>query len=151
MSGVTSIPHHLDEDTPSLPPVKKVKKELPLTFEERRVLALEVADHLNFFPKSFESKHAYVLGLILHQLTDPRVVKPLELRRGTRVISALKKNKGLWERLKPFFIPIQSWSSRQCKCGHMKDDHANRKGKCKETRGYPRVNCRCDHFRGKEL
>lgn len=92
---------------------------LPGTLEERRALALEVMDYINFFPAAFEKNHPTVLGLVIHTLTDLRIQEPTGLKRRSKVISAIKKNKKLWTKIKVYFKanPVNAWYEL-CTCTH---------------------------------
>lgn len=123
---------------------------LPGTVTERRQLALDIIDHLNFFQRIFENKHSYVLALLLHTITDPRIQNPIILAKNTRVIAALKKCPELWIRVKPF-AQMHPIYGKQCKCGHGKTTH-KLGGPCMGTKYYnDHHNCRCKGFRENEL
>lgn len=118
---------------------------LPGTIEERRQLVLDIMDQVNFYPKVFEHKHCYILGLLIHTLTDPRKHESLALHKGTRVITAIKKNPELWNRVSPFTQLATSFAV--CKCRHNKLNHKD-KGECRYILGYGSKSklCKCKHF-----
>lgn len=124
---------------------------LPGTIEERRQLALDIMDQVNFFPKALEKKHAYVLGLLLNTITDPRIQTPVQLPLRTRIIHAIKKNTDLWARVSMFAIPFRS-ASDICKCQHHALSHVPKIGSC-TGRVYRKGSsiCKCKYFVGKGL
>lgn len=123
-----------------------------LSIEERRALALEVLEYCNLFPKLWEGRHSWMVGQLLHWITDPRETKPFEVNRGTRVGAALKKNPALWARVKGFMS--RKWYNDECKCRHDKDNHRNKKYECTQRkRRYDQTSptCGCTKYEERGL
>lgn len=120
--------------------------------QERQQLALDLLQHCNVFPTMWEGRHAWVIGQLLHTITDPRETQPLKLSKGTRLIAAIKKDSVLWGRVKSF-VEAYSWN-KKCKCGHGESYHSGILGCCtgrKRRYDSSSPQCKCNHYEERGL
>ncbi len=123
-----------------------------LSLQERNQLVLDLIAHCNFFPKIWEGRHPWVLGCIIHKITDPRETEPMPFSRGTRFIAAIKRNQALWIRLKPFTVP-HSWN-KICKCKHSVHNHTGVEQACTAHESLYDLTtpfCKCLHYEERGL
>lgn len=111
-----------------------------MSLEERQQLALDIINYCNLCPTLWNGNYTKFLPLILNVITDPRKSEKLILQ-SSRVISLLKKNKELWNKVKLFLC--RSYWKQICKCKHGAGFHHY--AECTVT------TCLCKNYEEKEL